>query len=79
MPTAKKNRYYSENDQVGVTRTQLKRLRKARQVEYLTFWFGTYYEDPVHRTSYMTSEGGYRRRAEGRPWAKEDLKRYRLS
>jgi hypothetical protein len=41
MPMAKKYRYYSENDQVGVTRAQLKRLKKARQVEYLTFWFGT--------------------------------------
>jgi hypothetical protein len=38
---AKKNRYYSENDHVGVTRAQLKRLRKATQVEYLTLWFRT--------------------------------------
>ena len=54
-----KKRYFLELDSKGVTPSQLKRLGKARQLEYLVDWFHTYYEDPVHRTSYDGQEGGY--------------------
>jgi hypothetical protein len=73
MPMAKKNRYYSENDQVGVTRAQLKRLRKARQVEYLTFeshGLGRNRTIPDNRIAYHAGEcGGAMRlcQAYGRP------------
>lgn len=55
-----RKRYYSENDQeVGVTPSQLKRLGKAKQIEYMTYWFHRNYEDPVEETPYESAEGGY--------------------
>ncbi len=57
---AKGKRYYSENDpEVGVTPSRLKRLGKARQLEYMTYWFHRNYADPAQETPYETAEGGY--------------------
>ena len=55
-----RKRYFSEEDrEIGVTRSQLKRLGKARQLEYLTTWFHSFYEDPAMETPYNGREGGY--------------------
>ncbi len=57
---AKRRRYYSEDDyEIGVTPAQLKKLGKAKQIEYMTSWFHGNFEDPVHNTSYVSAEGGY--------------------
>ena len=53
---AKETRYYSEEDSIGVTPSQLKRLGKARQIEYIKFWFGTYFEDPVQGMPWVEGE-----------------------
>lgn len=53
-------RYYSEDDfEVGVTPSQLKRLGKAKQIEYMRYWFAQHYEDPANETPYNSEEGGY--------------------
>jgi hypothetical protein len=59
MASASK-RYFSGDDvEIGVTPSQLKRLGKSRQLEYLTSWFHSMYEDPAMETSYNGQEGGY--------------------
>lgn len=45
-----KKRYLSLNDKRGVTESQLKRLSKKKQIEYLTYWFDEFYEDPIYET-----------------------------
>ena len=46
-----RNRYFTAEDpEVGLTRSQLKRASRARQLAYMKHWFETYYEDPAHRT-----------------------------
>jgi hypothetical protein len=53
-------RYYSEDDfKVGVTRSQLKRASRERQIEYMRFWFAQHFEDPAEETPYSSEEGGY--------------------
>ena len=53
-------RYYSEDDfEVGLTRSQLKRASRDRQIEYMRFWFAQYFEDPAEETPYNGEEGGY--------------------
>ena len=53
-------RYYSEDDQeVGVTPSQLKRLGKAKQFAYMRFWFNRNFEDPSNETPYNSEEGGF--------------------
>jgi hypothetical protein len=53
-------RYYSEDDfKVGLTRSQLKRTRRERQIEYMRFRFGQHFEDPAQETPYNSEEGGY--------------------
>ena len=48
---AKGPRYYSPDDpDVGVTRSQLRRLGRAKQLAYMRHWFETYYEDPSQET-----------------------------
>ena len=42
-----------------ITRTEFRRMRKAEKREAMRQWFGSNFEDPVHHTSYMSSEGGY--------------------
>lgn len=47
----KRVRYYSADDfEVGLTRSQLKRASRARQIEYMEHWFRYYFEDPGHET-----------------------------
>lgn len=59
MPISRK-RYFSVDDfEIGVTPSQLKRLAKARQLEYLTWWFGIMFEDPANQTPYNSEDGGY--------------------
>lgn len=59
MPKAKR-RYYSPDDpEHGATPSQLKRMGRERQREYLLFWFARNFEDPAERTTYITAEGGY--------------------
>lgn len=59
MPRTSK-RYFSEDDfEIGVTPSQLKRLAKARQIEYLTCWFARMFEDPANQTPYNSEDGGY--------------------
>ena len=58
MPPPK--RYYSEDDpEIGVTPAQLKRLKKADQLEYMRFWFHSNFVDPAEETPYESAEGGY--------------------
>ena len=53
-------RYFSEDDsEVGVTRSQLKRLGRARQLEYMAYWFNSMFEDPSNDTPYNSGEGGF--------------------
>lgn len=53
-------RYYSEDDtHRGVTASQLKRVSRGRQMEYMRYWFHCNFEDPVHETPYNGREGGY--------------------
>lgn len=52
-------RYFSENDDVGITADELSALSADQQVPYLTHWFFTYFEDPAIETPYNSREGGY--------------------
>lgn len=53
-------RYFSEDDfEVGLTRSQLKRASRERQMEYMRFWFAQHFEDPAEETPYNSEEGGY--------------------
>lgn len=55
-----KRRYYSEDDfEFGVTPSQLKRLGRAKQLEYVLYWFWRNFEDPVHQTPHDSADGGY--------------------
>jgi hypothetical protein len=55
-----RKRYYSEDDfEHGVTRSQLKRMGRERQIEYMRYWFGRNFEDPAQETPYNSEEGGY--------------------
>jgi hypothetical protein len=56
---AGKRYYYSEDDFNGVTPGRLKRLSRARQKEYMRYWFHRNFEDPVNETPYNSKEGGY--------------------
>jgi hypothetical protein len=56
----KGTRYYSDDDvEWGVTPSQLKRLGREKQLEYMRFWFEDHYADPVHEMPYNSREGGY--------------------
>jgi hypothetical protein len=58
MPTSK--RYFADvGPEEGITPSQLRRLGRDKQIEYLLAWFGHYYEDPTQNTPYETAEGGY--------------------
>ena len=47
----KRYRYYSDEDpEVGITRSQLRRLGRDKQLAYMRKWFETYYEDPSQNT-----------------------------
>lgn len=53
-------RYFSANDpEIGVTPAQLRRLGRARQIEYMLYWFESNFEDPAQETPYNGQEGGY--------------------
>lgn len=53
-------RYYSYDDpEIGVTPSQLKRLGRAKQRDYVIHWFEQNFEDPAHETPYESREGGY--------------------
>jgi hypothetical protein len=56
---ARKERYYSDFDDLGVTPSQLKRLGKARKREYMLHWFHRNFEDPAQETPWNGEEGGY--------------------
>jgi hypothetical protein len=43
-------RYYTSDDPYGVTPSRLKRLGRAKQLEYMEEWFRDYYEDPANKT-----------------------------
>jgi len=57
--TEKRVRYFTADDYIGLTRSQLGRASKATQIEYMTAWFRTYFEDPAHEMPHITREGGY--------------------
>lgn len=54
-----RRRYFTPDDTFGVTPSQLERLSRARQLEYMTAWFAGRYEDPAESTPYNSAEGGY--------------------
>lgn len=55
-----RKRYHSEDDtETGVTPSRLKRLGRARQLEYVLYWFKRNYEDPSNETPYESAEGGF--------------------
>src|ERR1019366_5514473 len=57
---ARRRRYYSEDDcERGITPSQLKRAGRARQKEYMRYWFYRNFEDPANETPYNSEEGGY--------------------
>lgn len=57
----------------GVTPSRLKRLGKAKQREYVLYWFHQNYEDPANQTSYNSREGGYLYVSGGPYDAREEL------
>jgi hypothetical protein len=55
-----RTRYFSEDDfEFGLTRSQLKRASRERQIEYMRFWFAKHFEDPTEETPFNSEEGGY--------------------
>jgi hypothetical protein len=52
-------RYYTADDPQGVTPSKLKRLGRARQLEYMEAWFREYYEDPANKTPHPEGEFVY--------------------
>lgn len=52
-------RYFAEQDPIGVTVPVLANVRADDQVEYLTWWFYSRYEDPSQETPYNGREGGF--------------------
>jgi hypothetical protein len=55
-----KRRYYSDEDiERGVTPSDLKRMGRDRQREYMRHWFHRNFEDPANETPYNSREGGY--------------------
>jgi hypothetical protein len=53
-------RYYVEGDpDTEVTPSQLKRMARWRQRQYVLEWFGRNFEDPAMDTPYEGKEGGY--------------------
>lgn len=57
---ASKRRYFLDDDTlVGVTPSALKKMGRARQKEYLQYWFAHNFEDPAENTPYESAEGGY--------------------
>jgi hypothetical protein len=53
-------RYYSAEDfETGVTPSQLKRMGRDRQREYVLGWWARNFEDPANETPYNGREGGY--------------------
>ncbi len=57
---ARGQRYYSDEDiERGVTRSELKRMGRERQKEYIRHWFHSNFEDPAQETPYNSREGGY--------------------
>lgn len=51
--------FFSDDDRIGVTPSQLKRVGRARQLGYIKFWFNTYFEDPVQETPWVEGEYVY--------------------
>lgn len=45
--------------QANIDREQLPELGKELQIQVMREWFFAHYEDPVERTPYQSSEGGY--------------------
>lgn len=63
-------RYYSGDDsEIGVTPSQLKRLGRKRQLEYVVYWFNSMFIDPVHDTPRDEGEYIY---IHGGPYEAED-------
>ena len=55
-----RRRYFTEDDlEIGVTRTQLRRMPREEQLRYMIYWFREYFEDPANQTPYNSDEGGY--------------------
>jgi hypothetical protein len=55
-----KRRYYSDDDiERGATPSELKRMGRERQQEYMRHWFHQNFEDPANETPYNSREGGY--------------------
>lgn len=52
-------KYFIPDYQSGITRSQLRRMRKQQKLEIMEAWFRQNFEDPVHRTPYISREGGY--------------------
>jgi hypothetical protein len=55
-----RRRYYSDDDiERGVTPSDLKRMGRDRQKEYMRHWFHQNFEDPANETPCNSREGGY--------------------
>jgi hypothetical protein len=59
LPRSRKRYFSGDDSEIGVTPSQLKRLGKAKQLEYLIHWFGRMFEDPANETPHNSEEGGY--------------------
>lgn len=57
---AQRRRYYSDDDEErGITPSELKRAGRQRQMEYVRHWFERNFEDPANETPYSSEDGGY--------------------
>lgn len=55
-----RRRYFTMDDpEIGVTRTQIRRMPRDEQLRYMTYWFREYFEDPANQTPYSSDAGGY--------------------
>lgn len=57
-PPAKRH-FAPDEPEHSVTRTELKRLGRRKQIDYLVHWFLGMFEDPANETPYESREGGY--------------------
>jgi hypothetical protein len=44
---------------LAVKPSQLKRFGRARQIDYMRYWFSRNYEDPSNETPHSSEDGGF--------------------
>ncbi|WP_425994192.1 hypothetical protein [Afipia sp. DC4300-2b1] len=59
MPPKKSKRYWIDDPDLSLTRSQVRRAAKATRVKIAVAWFLRNFEDPANETPYESKEGGY--------------------